>query len=313
MHAMVLTQFGGVENLQPQDLPIPRPQQGEVLVKIAASSINPIDVKTRQGQGAANFAQVTPPVILGWDLSGTVETCGPDVEGWKPGDAVFGSVGFPGLGHAHAEYAAVPAGHLAHKPENVSHEDAAAASMVGLTAWQALTTHGRPGPGDRVLVHGASGGVGHMAVQIARAFGAQVTGTSSAANRAFVLSLGAEHHIDYRVAAWSSYPRDFDFILDTVGGEAPQASLGLLREGGTLVSLLPAHRDELTEAATARGLRFRFVLMRSDGADMAAVADLLARGAVRPTVSHRLPLEQLAQAHLLQESGRSVGKIVIVP
>ncbi|MCM2448478.1 NADP-dependent oxidoreductase [Rahnella sp. CG8] len=312
MRAMVLTQFGGVENLQLQDLPIPRPQQGEVLVKIAASSINPIDVKTRQGQGAANFTQVTPPMILGWDLSGTVVVCGTGVEDWKPGDTVFGSVGFPGLGHAHAEYAAVPSGHLARKPENVSHKDAAAASMTGLTAWQALTTR-RLGPGDKVLVHGASGGVGHMAVQIARAFGAQVTGTSSAANREFVLSLGAAHHIDYRVEAWSSYPRDFDFVLDTVGGEATRASLGLLRKGGTLVSILPGQRHELAEAAAAHGVQFHFVLMHSDGEDMAAVADLLARGLVQPAVSHWLSLDQLAQAHVLQESRRTVGKIVLVP
>lgn len=313
MRAMVLTQFGGVENLQPQDLTIPRPQQGEVLVKIIASSINPIDVKTRQGQGAANFTKVTPPVILGWDLSGMVDQCGPGVENWKCGDAVFGSVGFPGLGHAHAEYAAVPAEHLACKPENVSHEDAAAASMTGLTAWQALTTQGRPAPGDKVLVHGASGGVGHMAVQIARAFGAQVTGTSSGANRAFVLSLGAGHHIDYRITPWSSYPQDYDFVLDTVGGEASRASLGLLRKGGTLISILPAQREELSEAAAAWGVRFHFVLMRSDCAGMAAVADLLARGAIRPKVSHRLPLDQLAQAHRLLETGHTAGKIVLVP
>lgn len=322
MRAVVLTQFGGVESLQVRDLPVPEPKPDEVLVRIAASSVNPADVKTRMGLGAARFTPIALPVVTGWDLSGTVERCGADVTAWRSGDEVFGSVCFPGLGHTHAEYAAVPARHLARKPPAAPHTEAAAASMAGLTAWQALTRQGRPGPGDKVLVHGASGGVGHIAVQMARAFGARVTGTSSAANRAFVLSLGAEDHIDYRDTPWEAYPRDFDIVLDTVGGDAARASLDLLREGGTLVTLLPPPGTEMTDLSTAGatelartaallGRRFHFVLMQSDASGMAAVADRLADGAVRPRIAQILKLADLAQAHTLLESHRTVGKIVL--
>lgn len=324
MRAVVLTDFGGVENLQLRELPIPTPGPGEALIRIAATSLNPADVKTRMGLGAARITRFPLPAVTGWDLSGTVERCGEGVVAWRPGDEVFGSIAFPEPGRTHAEYATAPAGELARKPANASHAECAAASMAGLTAWQALNAFGRPGPGDRVLVHGASGGVGHMAVQIARALGAEVTGTSSAANRDFVLSLGAVRHIDYRTTPWEAYPRDFDFVVDTVGGEATAASFALLRKGGALVTLLPppgtdmadpstAERTELAQAAAARGLKFHFALMRPDGPGMAAVADLIARGGLRPRIAQRLGLSGIAEAHALLEAGRTVGKIVLEP
>lgn len=312
MRAVVLDRFGFIENLRVADLPIPEPGAGEVLVRIAAGSVNPIDVKTRIGQGAANFTVVEPPVILGWDVSGTVAACGPGTGEWRPGDEVFGSVGFPGLGHANADYAVVRSGHLARKPSSVTHEQAAAAAMAGQTAWQGLTRHGRPGNRQKILVHAASGGVGHMAVQIAKHFGAHVTGTSSADNRDFVLSLGADDHIDYRSRPFETCPKDFDFVFDAVGGDTTLRSIDLLREGGMLVSILPP-KDAAAAAQAARtGRKFHFVLMESSAADMAEVAHLMADGTVKPHVSHRVPLVELGCAHALLETGRTVGKIVIL-
>ncbi|MBJ7533184.1 NADP-dependent oxidoreductase [Rhodomicrobium vannielii ATCC 17100] len=312
MRAVVLDRFGSIENLQVKDLPIPEPGVGEVLVRIAAGSLNPIDVKTRTGQGAANFAAIVPPIVLGWDLSGTVVACGAEAGDWRPGDAVFGSIGFPGLGRTNADYTVARADHLARKPPPVTHEQAAAAAMAGQTAWQALTRHGRPAGGQKVLVQAASGGVGHMAVQIAKQFGADVTGTSSASNRDFVLSLGADTHIDYRNRPIETYPRDFDMVFDAVGGNTTLRSLALLKEDGLLVSILPPNDEIVAEEAVRTGRRFHFVLMQSSAADMTAVAHLLASGAIRPHVSQRFALTDLGRAHALQETGRSVGKIVIL-
>lgn len=311
MHAIVLKAFGSVQNLSLEDIAMPVPGAGQVLVRIEAGSLNPIDVKTRVGKGAANFARVVPPVVLGWDMSGVIERCGPDAGRWKPGDEVFGSVGFPGLGRTNAEYTVVDIAHLARKPASVSHEDAAAASMAGLTAWQALTRHGRPVAGQKVLVHAASGGVGHIAVQIAKSFGAHVTGTSSAANREFVLSLGADEHIDYRAQPVERYRYDFDFILDLVGGETTVQSMDLLASGGTLISILPPS-EEIAGKARQSNRHFHFVLMESAGTDMAHIAALLESGLIQPRIAHRIALEDLGKAHEQLETGRTVGKIVIL-
>src|ERR1700750_3384085 len=198
MKAIILEQFGGVENLSMTEMPVPTVMEDEVLVKIKSISINPVDIKTRSGKGVSAVLKNDNPMILGWDLSGTVETAGNAVKNLKKGDEVFAMVRFPQSGKVYAEYASVPASQLALKPANITHEEAAAACLAALTAWEALTINYKLNPGERVLIHAASGGVGHYAIQMAKYLGAYVIGTSSAVNRDFVLSLGADEHIDYK-------------------------------------------------------------------------------------------------------------------
>lgn len=309
MKAMVLTDFGTVDKFMMQDLPIAKPNDEQVLIKVIATSLNPIDVKTRVGQGAMAVYPVAPPVILGWDLSGVV-VCGGKSQHWQAGDEVFGSVNFPGLGKSNAQYALVTAAHLARKPSSISHQAAAAASMAGLTAWQALTGQGHLLAGKRVLIHGASGGVGHMAVQLAKSLGAYVIGTSSQANKEFVLALGADEHIDYKSAPFEKQVSNIDFVLDTVGGDTAYRSLSVLKNGATLVTILPLE-ESVIQASIKRNIAAHFVLMASCGADMESVARLLSEKKIAVHISHQFPLAELGKAHQLLETGRVVGKIVL--
>ncbi|MCE0495084.1 NADP-dependent oxidoreductase [Vibrio salinus] len=312
MRAVLLKQFGGTENLKLESVPEPLLSPDEVLVNVISAGINPIDIKTRAGQGACNHTPVTTPEILGWDLSGIVVKCGEKVTRWKPGDEVFGSVGFPGLGRTHAEYAAVKAGHLAPKPQNVSHDECAAAAMTGLTAWQALTRHCHPEKGSKILIHGASGGVGHMAAQIALNLGLQVTGTASPEKCAFVHSLGIRDCINYKRVCWNTYENHFDFILNTVSNEVTRKSFRLLKPNGVLVSILPP--DEETQKITRTSeAACHFVLMQSNGQDMAQIGKLLEEGKIHPHIAKTLPLSNTAQAHQIMEAHHCIGKIVLKP
>lgn len=313
MKALTIDAFGGIDRLKLRDVAMPVVSRGEVLVKVAATALNPIDIKTRQGRGAANHAHVTLPMILGWDVSGTVIRCAPDVTEFQPGDQVFGSVGFPGLGQTHAEYAAIAACHLTHKPATVSHQQCAAVSMVGLTAWQALRPDEWLKTGDKILIWGASGGVGHIAVQIAAALNTDIYGTASAHKCDWIRTLGVDHVMDYHRTTWKQYPSDFDYILDTVGGTQTQKLLGLLKVGGTLVTLLPQRFDALVQRAQAQGKHARFVLMQSNHADMAQVAGLLQRGMIAAQIADVLALADAARGHVMLETHQAFGKIVLVP
>src|SRR5258708_2740989 len=237
MKAIILKQFGGTENLSITELPIPLPVEDEVLVKIKSISINPVDVKTRAGTGVSAVLKNDNPMILGWDFSGTIETAGAAVKNYKTGNEVFAMVRFPQSGKVYAEYAAVPAAQLALKPADVTHEEAAAACLAALTAWQALTTNYKLKPGERVLIHGASGGVGHYAVQMAKYLGAYVIGTSSVGNKDFVMSLGVDEHIDYKAKPFETVVKNMDFVLDTVGGDYIERSLKTAKKGGTIISI----------------------------------------------------------------------------
>lgn len=309
MKAMVLTRFGAVDKLVMQDVPIARPNDDQVLIKIVATSLNSIDVKTRIGQGATAVCPVVPPVILGWDLSGVVVSGG-KAQHWQAGDEVFGSVNFPGLGQTNAQYALITATHLARKPLSISHEEAAAASMAGLTAWQALAGQGHLIAGKRVLIHGASGGVGHMAVQLAKSLGAYVIGTSSRPNKEFVLALGADEHIDYTSAPFEQQVSNIDLVFDTVGGDTAYRSLSVLKDGAELVTILPL-QESVIQASIQRNISAHFVLMASGAADMESVAQLLGGKKISVHISHQLPLADLGKAHRLLETGRVVGKIVL--
>lgn len=215
MKAIVLENFGGIENFKIKDIPIPMIIENEVLIKVKAFSINPVDVKTRKGGSLAKVLENNPPVILGWDISGTIEKVGVGVSSFKVGDEVFGMINFGKSGSAYAEYVAAPAEHLAIKPSTISHFEAAASTLAALTALQAFTYFGKLKQNDKVLIHAASGGVGHFAVQIAKPLGAYVIGTSSEKNRDFVLGLGADEHIDYRSVKFEEVASDIDFVLET--------------------------------------------------------------------------------------------------
>src|SRR5512133_3487306 len=229
MKAQILKGFGGVENLVMEEIPIPKPAAGEVLVRVKAISINPVDIKTRIGKGRAASLRDQSPMILGWDISGIVTETGNKISTFKPGDEVFGMVNFPGHGKAYAEYVAPPEDHLALKPKEITHEKAAAACLAALTAWQILKEKVRLKTGDKVLIHAAAGGVGHYAVQMCKYFGADVTGTASAKNREFILSLGATGHIDYENESFETMIHDIDFVLDAIGGSYIDRSMKVLR------------------------------------------------------------------------------------
>lgn len=310
MKAFLLKEPGGTENLKLADVDVPQIGTDEVLVQVKAISINPVDIKSRAGKGVYGRIKDQSPLILGWDISGVVTESKSDA--FKAGDEVFGMVNFPGHGKAYAEYIAAPASHLALKPSTISHEEAAAATLAALTALQTLEEQAKVQPGQKVLIHAAAGGVGHYAVQLAKHLGAFVVGTSSAKNKEFVLSLGADEHIDYHGYDWKNSPYQFDFILDTIGGENIDLSLEVAKAGGTLISIPSGLNEAVTEKAKAKGVDGYFSMVKSDGAGMKKLASLLADGTIKSHVSATFLFEEIGAAHSQVESGRTVGKIVVV-
>jgi NADPH:quinone reductase-like Zn-dependent oxidoreductase len=332
MKAIILNAFGEVSEFREATVSVPDIKDNEVLIKVHALSINPVDAKTRAGGALAKVFTDIRPIILGWDLSGEVTKIGSAVHQFKVGDNVSGMVQFPGVGSAYAEYVAAPAEHLALKPANISHKEAAAATLAALTAYQVLTeivekadlagkpaeTAGKPAEagsaplaGKRVLIHAASGGVGHYAVQIAKHLGAYVIGTSSAANRDFVLSLGADEHFDYRTQPFENVLKDIDIVVDAVGGDIAERSLNVLNKGGLVISILHRFDDRLKEKAQSMGVRGANHLVYSSGKDMKVLADWLSKGVLKSHVSAVFPFNQMGAAHTSLESGRTVGKIVL--
>lgn len=313
MKAIVLKSFGAPENLVLEVIPTPTISEREVLIRVEAISLNPVDAKTRKGMGLAPRLEKESPIILGWDIAGIVVQKGTGVTEFKPGDEVFGMVNFPGHGKAYAEYVAAPASHLAKKPANISFEEAAAGTLAALTAWQTLVHFAHVKTGDRVLIHAASGGVGHFAVQIAKHFGAWVIGTSSTKNKDFVLSLGADEHIDYQTQAFETVVHGIDIVLDTIGGDHIDRSLEVLNPGGTLISIVSGMNEQVTEKAAQKGMKGIRTRVESSATDMQALAEGFENGWLKAHVSQTFPLEKMAEAHHLLETGRTVGKIVVIP
>ena len=313
MRAIVLTEAGGIDKLQIMDLPIPSVKADEVLVKVKAISVNPVDIKTRIGKSLYNDLKNEPPIILGWDISGVITQIGSAVAEFKIGDEVFGMINFPGHGRAYAEYVAAPAGHLALKPKNITHEEAAVATLAALTAWQALVSQAKVQKAQRVLIHAAAGGVGHYAVQVAKYLGAYVIATSSATNKDFVLSLGADEHIDYKTQVIAEVVKDIDFVLDPVGGDNVDQSIVVAKKGGTVI-VLPS--GSITEArmekAKQKGINFYFFVVASNGQDMKTIAGLLEKGIIRSHVSQTFPFDKMGDAHRQVETGRTSGKIAVI-
>lgn len=321
MKSYILKQAGSIKNLLLEELPIPELANNEVLIQVRTISINPVDVKTRSGNALYSTLKHFTPLVLGWDISGTIIAKGKLASKFNVGDDVFGMINFIGHGRAYAEYVASPENQLAIKPANISHEEAAAATLSALTAWQALTRHVSIIPGDRILIHAASGGVGHYAVQIARYLGAHVTGTSSAVNKDFVINLGANEHIDYRTQKFEEVENNFDIILETIGGDNFIRSLDVLNKNGIIINLIPDAETQLDtskvehstlEVARQRDLKALYFPVTSNGSDMQHIALLLEKGILKSHISQTYTFNQLPQAHTQIESGRTKGKIVIV-
>jgi NADPH:quinone reductase-like Zn-dependent oxidoreductase len=311
MKAIILEKAGGVENLIHKDVEQPLPNENEVLVKVKAISINPVDFKVRSIEEVLTMIYGEErPAILGWDIAGTVVSVGDKVTQFKNGDNVFGMVNFPGQGNAYAEFVAAPDNHLAKMPENVSFEDAAATTLAALTALQVL--EGRVKKDDRVLIHAGSGGVGHFAIQIAKHLGVYVVTTSSFKNRDFVLSLGADEHIDYRSKAFEEVVSDMDFVLDPFNGDILLNSVKVVKDGGSIISLpTPQFSDDVMKLAEERNVNVSFLLVQSNGKDMNTLKELLENGTIKPHVSKTFPFAEMGNAHLELESGRTVGKVVV--
>ncbi|MEV6925157.1 NADP-dependent oxidoreductase [Dactylosporangium sp. NPDC051485] len=306
MKAITQDVFGGPEVLRLTEIDRPEPGLSQVLVRVHAAAVNPTDFWHRAHGGLQR--RIVP---LGWDVSGVVEAVGPGVTLFAPGDEVFGMPRQPEPAGAYAEYLVAPARHLARKPAGISHAEAAALPLVSLTAWQALVDVARLEPGQRVLVHAAAGGVGHVAVQIAKALGAEVIGTARAAKHGFVRELGADRVVDHTAEDFAEVVSDVDVVLDTIGGEYGPRSLRTLRPGGIVVSLASPAEAALTPVARAQGKRALFMIVEADQAGMLAVADLVERGLLRATLDTVLPLEDAAKAHELGERRTTTGKIVL--
>lgn len=295
MRAISVQRAGGPEVLTEVELPRPEPGPVEVLVRVHAAGVNPTDWKSR-GRGHTFGAQA--PYVPGYDVSGVVEAVGPGVRMYKPGDEVFGMPLFPKPAAAYAEYVVAPPRHFARKPASLDHVTAAGLPLAGLTAWQSLVDQANLQAGQRVLIHAAAGGVGHLAVQIAKARGAHVTGTASTAKHDFLRGLGADELIDYRTTDFTQATGDLDVVVDTIAGDYAARSRALLKPGGTYISLADATDED-------------FLLVEPDHAGMLALTDLVARGQLTVTVDSVFPLADAAKAHEHGEKGGSTGKIVL--
>lgn len=310
MRVVSQDEFGGPEVLHLAERPIPEPIPTEVRVRLCAAGVNPVDWKTRAGTGSAGVIG-PPPFVLGWDVAGVVESVGRGVTRFAVGDRVMGMPRFPRQAGAYAEYVTAPSRQLVAIPAGVSDVDAAALPLGSLTAWQILVDTAAIAPGDRVLIHNASGGVGHLAVQIARARGATVIATASAAKHDWLRSLGADELIDYRAAAFEDLVRDMDVTVDLVGGHDSSRAIRTVRPGGLLVVVPSGGDPDVHEAARAAGIRSTGFLVEPDRTSLEAVADLVAAGRLRVTVGATFPLAAAAEAHRAGEAHAVTGKIAL--
>ncbi|MFB8182132.1 NADP-dependent oxidoreductase [Streptomyces sp. NPDC055966] len=305
----VITQetLGGPEVLTIVDVPEPQPLPTEVLVRVKAIGLNPLEARLRAGE----FPLIgRPPFVLGWDISGEVVQASGTWR-FRPGDEVFGMPLFPRAASAYAEVVSAPALHLARKPASLSHVEASALPVVGLTAWQGLVDLGGVKEGDRVLVHGGGGGVGHVAVQIAKALGAHVIATASTSKRKFVEGFGADEVIDYTTVDFTEAVRDVDVVLDTIGGESAARSLTVLRPGGHLVTAVAEEDAELAARYEAAGMRFSGIAVDPDPVALRGLVELVEQGRLRVHVQETFPFERVADAHRLLDAGHLQGKLVL--
>jgi NADPH:quinone reductase-like Zn-dependent oxidoreductase len=310
MRAVSQNRFGGPEVLEPVEVNRPRIRPTEVLVRVHAASINPLEAVIRSGRHALIGE---PPFVLGWDISGVVEEVMPGMHRFAPGDEVFGMPMFPQELGGYAEYVAAPSRQLVKKPASLSHEEAAGLAMAGLTAWQGLVDTAGMDRGHRVLIHAAGGGVGHLAVQIAKARGAYVIATASAGKNDYVRGLGADEVIDYRSVQFEEVAKDMDIVLDLIGKDYPERSFKTLTPGGIVVSGVDRTRKEMWTRAEELGVRFAGIIVEPDQVGLDALVALVESGQLRIDIEKVFPLEEAAQAHALLEEGHVQGKLILRP
>lgn len=306
MRAVTQNSVGEPDVLFVAEQAAPSPKASEVLVRVKAAGINPVDGAVRAGY----FPLIgEPPFILGWDISGTVEALGTGVTAFKVGDAVFGMPRFPKQAAAYAEFVATPVDEIAAKPAAIDHAQAAALPLAGLTAWQGLVRHGGLQSGQRVLIHAGAGGVGHLAVQIAKARGAWVIATASPDKLDYVRSIGADEVVDYTKGDFTERVRDIDLVLDAMGGDHADRSLKVLREGGVLVSLLNVH-DATRVKAGERNIRVERMSVVPDREGLVELARLVDARKLAVHVAKAFPLNQAGAAHAFLAT-RPIGKVVL--
>ncbi|GAA2608502.1 NADP-dependent oxidoreductase [Streptomyces axinellae] len=313
MRAISQDAFGGPEALKPVEKTRPSPLPTEVLVRVMAAGVNPVDIKTRSGDGMAAVLG-DPPFTVGWDVSGIVEEVGFGVHTLQPGDEVYGMPWFPREAGAYAEYVTAPSRQFARKPQSLDHEHAAGVPLAALTAWQTVVDAAAVQEGQRVLVHAAAGGVGHFAVQLAKHLGAHVIGTARAPKHAWLRELGADKLIDYTWERFEDLVSEVDVVIDLIGEGADRTStrsLATLRENGLLVAVPSGVPGEVRSAARERGLRATGFLVEPDGHALARLAQLIDDGAIHVEVEDALPLEEAGEAHRRSETGRTRGKLVL--
>jgi 2-desacetyl-2-hydroxyethyl bacteriochlorophyllide A dehydrogenase len=310
MKALVIREYGSPEVLQYQEVEPPKIKPDQLLVKVRATCVNPVDWKIRKGM----LKLITGnkfPMILGFDLSGDVVEVGSQVTRFKPGDAIYGNVGL--LGGAYAELAAVPEKSVALKPTNMTYEEAASVPVAALTALQALQDLAHIQPGQTVLINGASGGVGTFAVQIAKALGAEITAVCSTKNSDLVKSLGADRVIDYTQQDFTQDTAQYDIILDAVAKQSFSSCKQVLKPNGIYVNTLPTPETIVQSVLTAfiPGKKAKFILETARSQDLLYLKELIEAGKIRSVIDRTFPLQELAAAHAYSESERAVGKIAI--
>jgi NADPH:quinone reductase-like Zn-dependent oxidoreductase len=310
VRAVQVLEFGGPEVLSLVEVPRPNPISTEVLVEVHACGVNPVDWKTRSGSGVSAWVG-PPPFVPGWDVAGVVVEMGYGVTTLQPGDRVFGMPWFPREAGAYAEYVTAPSRHFARMPEGMPFEEAAALPLASLTAWQALVDTANVREGQTVLINGASGGVGHLAVQIAKALDARVIGAARAANHDFLRSLGADECVDREAVQIQDAAGNVDVVLDFAGRDHTRAELDTMRDGGVLVAIANGASHEAKEEAGRRGIRVAEILVEPDGHALTEIAQLASGGRLEVSVDRAIPLDQAAKAHELLEAGGVRGKLVL--
>ena len=308
MKAVRVHEFGAPEVLTYERAPRPEPSDDEVLVRVRAAGVNPVDCRLRRGRMTTMLSENPFPLVLGMDVAGVVEETGAAVTGFERGDAVFGVNSFPEFG-AYAEYATTTADQLALKPETLDFAAAAGVPVVAQTAWQALFEYANCTTDKRILVHGAAGGVGHIAVQLAKWKGAEVVATASGYSEEYLRELGVDEFVNYREEDFESVVDPVDIVVDTVGGDVQQRSVEVLDENGVLVSVVGQPPKGVGET---RSIAVKAVSGRSSHPSLLATIDeIIDAGELRPTISAEIPLAEASRAHEIVETEHVRGKLVL--
>lgn len=312
MKAAIINEFGDADVLQITEVEKPEINEEQVLIKVKAIGINPVDTKVRAGTSGIS-KQIKLPVILGWDVSGTIVKVGKNVTQFKTGDDVFGCVGFPRLGNAYAEFTLADPKLLAIKPNNISFEEAAAIPIAGLTAYQAINEELKVSSGEKILIQAAAGGVGHLAVQLAKMNGAYVIGTASGENEKFLKSLDVDQFIDYKKERFENIVHDLDCALDAMGGDVLYRTISCVKQGGNVVCLPSSTKNDpkAIGLANERNIKLTWPMMRADGEEMRIIASLLQEKKLKVFVDKIFTLDQIAWAHKAVETHKTKGKVVV--